>query len=278
MRFLVVLSAMLVAAMAVLTTVVAENPAAPKVIVHRFVVHRPPPAQKVPAQKVVYRVPARKVVSPGVVYKVHAPPAPVRQAPPAPRVVSPQVVRHVPARKVVYRVRAPPAPVRQAPPPPPPVRKVIHHAPARPAPPPPAQKAPAQQAPAQNDDAMQRNIATMMLNAVNKFRSKFRLPPLQWRQELVDGARKHSELMRNTNTHSHQIAGEAGLFDRYQARGRFKRILENISLRKTIDAAMAGWEASKGHFANMAANVKYFGGYAAKDANGQYYWTQAFAE
>ncbi|KAI8051630.1 CAP domain-containing protein [Syncephalis plumigaleata] len=121
------------------------------------------------------------------------------------------------------------------------------------------------------------DVAGDMLDAINKFRDKFFLPKLERKEELVRGAQEHSNRMRDANNASHFLRNEPGLFERYGLNGAAVVVSENISTEKTLQKAMDKWEISKGHFRNMVANVKYFGGGLAIGSDGKYYWTQAFS-
>lgn len=90
------------------------------------------------------------------------------------------------------------------------------------------------------------------------------LPPVAWSEPIYNAALLHNNLMRDANTQSHQLPGEARLRDRLQAAGfTGGRISENVysysrSVPFTIAAYVIDWgdgadgmQAGRGHRVNF---------------------------
>ena len=116
------------------------------------------------------------------------------------------------------------------------------------------------------------------LGAVNDFRARNDLPPLQVDPRLTEAARDQSDAMAARGVMGHDVAGK--LPNRLTRRGyAWSATAENIG-RGYADyrAAMAGWIGSDSHRRNLLnPRVTHIGFAGTRDESGnRNYWTQIF--
>jgi len=93
---------------------------------------------------------------------------------------------------------------------------------------------------------------TQLLEAANRDRAAAGLPPLQWDMSLAAVAHQHAQRMAQTNTLSHQLAGELPLQQRAtQAGARFSLIAENVAEGPSASNLHQQWMNSPPHRANL---------------------------
>ncbi|MDJ0580175.1 CAP domain-containing protein [Crocosphaera sp.] len=114
---------------------------------------------------------------------------------------------------------------------------------------------------------------------VNQYRLSKNLPPLTMNAEISYVARQHSRDMANKKTtFSHD-----GFDKRAEAVGKtipYRSFAENLAYIKgypnLADVAVEGWINSQGHREAMEGNFNLTGVGIAKNADGEYYFTQLF--
>lgn len=114
---------------------------------------------------------------------------------------------------------------------------------------------------------------------VNEYRASKNLPPLQLDPRISEEAVKHSEAMASGEVKfSHD-----GSKQRFQAVGQkipYRMIAENLAYNSGYAdpgrKAVEGWIASDGHRRNMEGNFNLTGIGIARNAKGEYYFTQIF--
>ncbi len=95
---------------------------------------------------------------------------------------------------------------------------------------------------------------TLLLEAANRDRAAAGLPPFQWDMSLAAAARAHAMRMAQSNTLSHQLAGELPLQDRAkQAGARFSIVAENVAQGASVNGLHVQWMNSAPHRANLLA-------------------------
>jgi uncharacterized protein YkwD len=116
---------------------------------------------------------------------------------------------------------------------------------------------------------------------VNQYRQDQNLPPLTVDPRISDQARKHSEAMaRGEMTFSHD-----GFDERIKAIGQslsYRSAAENLAYnmgyRDPVVRAVEGWIGSPGHQKNMVGGYDLTGIGIAKNAKGEYYYSQIFIQ
>lgn len=114
---------------------------------------------------------------------------------------------------------------------------------------------------------------------VNQYRQAQNLPPLTVDPRISNQARKHSEAMaRGEMTFSHD-----GFDERIKAIGQslsYRSAAENLAYnmgyRDPVVRAVEGWIGSPGHQQNMVGGYDLTGIGIAKNAKGEYYYSQIF--
>ncbi|MGK7875721.1 MAG: CAP domain-containing protein [Xenococcaceae cyanobacterium] len=114
---------------------------------------------------------------------------------------------------------------------------------------------------------------------VNQYRQSLNLPALRLEPRISQQARIHSERMaKGTVPFSH-----AGFEQRVQAIGReisYRSAAENVAVNQgygdPATQAVQGWIRSSGHRQNMEGQFDLTGIGVAKNAAGEYYFTQIF--
>lgn len=114
---------------------------------------------------------------------------------------------------------------------------------------------------------------------INKYRKSRNLGPLTLNPRISEQARLHSQVMASGRVpFSHQ-----GFDQRIQAISRvisYRTASENVAYNKGYSApdrqAVQGWLNSSGHLKNIQGNYNLTGIGIAKNAKGEYYFTQIF--
>ena len=114
---------------------------------------------------------------------------------------------------------------------------------------------------------------------VNQYRQSRNLPPLTLDSRISEQARAHSQAMANDSVpFSHE-----GFDQRVKAIARsirYAAAAENIAYNQGYsdpgEQAVQGWIKSPGHQKNMVGDYDLTGIGVAKNANGEYYFTQIF--
>jgi len=114
---------------------------------------------------------------------------------------------------------------------------------------------------------------------INSYRQSRNLPPLKLDTRISEQARLHSQAMANHAVpFSHQ-----GFEQRVQKISRiisYSEAAENVAYNQGYSdpdrQAVAGWLKSSGHLGNIQGNYNLTGIGIAKNAKGEYYFTQIF--
>jgi uncharacterized protein YkwD len=116
---------------------------------------------------------------------------------------------------------------------------------------------------------------------VNEYRASKNLPPLKLDPRISQEAKQHSEAMASGQVEfSH-----AGSEQRFQAIGEmipYRRIAENVGYNSGYanpgERVVEGWINSEGHRRNIEGNFNLTGIGIARNAKGEYYFTQIFVQ
>ena len=116
-------------------------------------------------------------------------------------------------------------------------------------------------------------------NQVNQYRASLGLPPLSLDSRISEQARTHSQNMANGAVgFSHD-----GFSQRVQTiakvisyRGASENVAYNQGYTDSATQAVQGWLKSTGHRTNIEGNYNLTGIGIAKNAKGEYYFTQIF--
>lgn len=130
--------------------------------------------------------------------------------------------------------------------------------------------------------AMAADISTLEAKVhqqVNEYRQSQGLSPLKLDSRISNESRRHSQDMAEGQVKfSHD-----GSSQRFEAVGRhirFRQIAENLAYNSgyadPVKQAVKGWIDSPGHHKNMVGNYSLTGVGVAKNAKGEYYFTQIF--
>lgn len=114
---------------------------------------------------------------------------------------------------------------------------------------------------------------------VNQYRQSRGLPPLTLDDRISQQARAHSQAMASGRVpFSHQ-----GVEERFKAIGKsisYRAAAENVAFNQgytdPVTQAVQGWIDSPGHRHNMEGKYELTGIGIAKNAKGEYYFTQLF--
>lgn len=114
---------------------------------------------------------------------------------------------------------------------------------------------------------------------VNEYRLSRQLPPLQMDARISEVARVHSQKMANGSaTFSHD--GFDNRAKSIEITIKYRSVAENLAYLKgypdLVSTAVEGWINSPGHRKNMEGNFNLTGVGIAKNAEGEYYFTQLF--
>lgn len=116
---------------------------------------------------------------------------------------------------------------------------------------------------------------------INQFRSSRKLPPLTLDSRISEQARLHSEAMASGRV----PFGHNGFEDRVNALSKsiaYRAAGENVAYNQGYSSpdqqAVQGWLKSPGHFKNIVGNFDLTGIGIAKNAKGEYYFTQIFVK
>lgn len=114
---------------------------------------------------------------------------------------------------------------------------------------------------------------------INQYRASRKLPPLKLDPRISQYARIHSERMASETV----LFSHAGFDERIQAIGDaipYHEAAENIAVNKgnadPVQVAVQGWLKSSGHRQNIEGQFDLTGIGIAKNAMGEYYFTQIF--
>lgn len=117
-----------------------------------------------------------------------------------------------------------------------------------------------------------------LFDAVNHERAERGLRALKWDAALAEAARRHTTLMADRHTLSHQLPGEAELQVRaQQAAARFIQIAENIGEASEAEDLHYGWMHSPPHRANILSAKLTSIGIAVEHRGKVYFATQDFS-
>jgi len=106
--------------------------------------------------------------------------------------------------------------------------------------------------PAAAQDTIEPADEQQVLSLINQERTKAGVPPLTWDERLTAAARKHSQLMIDHDTLSHQLPGEDALLLRLTAQNvRTDHDGENIALNGDVASAHVALMESPKHRANI---------------------------
>ena len=116
---------------------------------------------------------------------------------------------------------------------------------------------------------------------VNEYRASKNLPPLKLDPRISQEAKQHSEAMASGQVEfSH-----AGSQQRFQAIGEiipYQKIAENVGYNMgysdPAQKVVEGWINSEGHRRNIEGNFNLTGIGIARNAKGEYYFTQIFVQ
>jgi len=114
---------------------------------------------------------------------------------------------------------------------------------------------------------------------INQYRQSRNLPPLKLNNSITEQARIHSENMAQGKTaFSHN-----GFEQRVEAislaisyRSAAENVAYNQGYADPVKSAVDGWLKSPGHYKNIIGDFNLAGMGAAKNAQGEYYFTQIF--
>jgi uncharacterized protein YkwD len=140
-------------------------------------------------------------------------------------------------------------------------------------------------APSRPETSMNTNVASSAITnlekavnqQINQYRASKKLPPLSVDPQMTQIARIHSENMANGKaTFSH---------DGFEGRAKaitipYQSVAENLAYNMgysdPVRNAVEGWIKSEGHRKNMEGQFNLTGIGIAKNAKGEYYFTQLF--
>ncbi|HIK38205.1 MAG: CAP domain-containing protein [Geminocystis sp.] len=112
---------------------------------------------------------------------------------------------------------------------------------------------------------------------VNQYRQSQNLPPLKRDRRIDVAARQHSENMANKIVSFSHDGFEQRV---HSTRIKYRRAAENIAYNWNVPSpateAVMGWINSPSHHRNMTGNFNLTGVGVAKNARGEYYFTQIF--
>ena len=114
---------------------------------------------------------------------------------------------------------------------------------------------------------------------INEYRASLDLPPLNLNAEINHQAEIHSHNMaQQVVKFSHQ--GFKGRIKALEGQITYRRAAENVAFnqgfRDPAETAIAGWIKSENHHLNIIGNFDLTGIGAAKNKQGEYYFTQIF--
>ena len=136
----------------------------------------------------------------------------------------------------------------------------------------PAVKRPATPAPVMN------SLELETFNLVNKYRQSRNLPPLVADSAISAEAKAHSEQMAKSGQMSHDGFNErvTSVSKTIVYRKAAENVAYNMGYGKPDLVAVQGWIESPGHQHNMVGQYDLTGIGVAKNARGEYYFTQIF--
>jgi uncharacterized protein YkwD len=123
------------------------------------------------------------------------------------------------------------------------------------------------------------SAARQLLAATNREREARGLQALRWNTALAEAARRHTELMVEHQTISHQFPGEPSLPTRAtQAGVQFSALAENVAEAPKYTEIHNLWMHSPGHRANILDPNLNSIGIAVAESNGEFYAVQDFSK
>ena len=116
---------------------------------------------------------------------------------------------------------------------------------------------------------------------INQYRKSRKLPPLALDSRISEQARLHSEAMASGRV----TFGHSGFEGRVKALSKsitYRAAGENVAYNQGYSnpdqQAVQGWLKSPGHYKNIVGNFDITGIGVAKNAKGEYYFTQIFVK
>lgn len=117
-----------------------------------------------------------------------------------------------------------------------------------------------------------------MFESVNHERTERGLRPFQWDSALAEAAKRHTALMAERQSLSHDFPGEAELQIRTgEAGAHFRQVAENIGEATELEDLHYGWMHSPPHRANILNPELTSIGIAVQHSGDTYYATQDFS-
>lgn len=141
----------------------------------------------------------------------------------------------------------------------------------------PASRAPFRRARASSNASMA-SLEQSIFRQINQYRQTKGLAPLTLNVTITQQARRHSQAMANSRALSHN-----GFSGRVQTIGRsipYRAAAENVSYNSGFSnpdvQSVSGWIKSTGHRLNIEGNYNLTGIGAAKNSQGEFFFTQIF--
>lgn len=122
-------------------------------------------------------------------------------------------------------------------------------------------------------------IEKSAFDQINKYRASKGLPALTWNAAIAEQSRKHSQNMANGKvpfSHDGFQQRVAVIAKTVAYRGAAENVAYNQGFTDPAAQAVQGWLKSTGHRTNIEGNYNLSGIGVAKNAKGEYYFTQIF--
>ncbi|MBD2098702.1 CAP domain-containing protein [Trichocoleus sp. FACHB-591] len=122
-------------------------------------------------------------------------------------------------------------------------------------------------------------IEKSAFDQINKYRASKRLPALTWNAAIAEQSRIHSQNMANGKvpfSHDGFQPRVAAIAKTVAYRGAAENVAYNQGFSDPATKAVQGWIKSTGHRTNIEGNYNVSGIGVAKNAKGEYYFTQVF--
>ncbi|HEY9861947.1 MAG TPA: CAP domain-containing protein, partial [Candidatus Obscuribacterales bacterium] len=114
---------------------------------------------------------------------------------------------------------------------------------------------------------------------INKYRASKGLPALTWNAAIAEQSRIHSQNMANGKvpfSHNGFQQRVSAIAKTVAYRGAAENVAYNQGYADPATQAVQGWLKSTGHRTNIEGNYNLSGIGVAKNAKGEYYFTQVF--
>lgn len=114
---------------------------------------------------------------------------------------------------------------------------------------------------------------------INQYRAQKGLAPLSVNSAIAQQARSHSQAMANGSVpFSHEGFSQrvSAIGQTIAVRGAAENVAYNMGHRNPAQVAVDGWIKSPGHRGNIEGNYSLTGIGIARNARGEYYFTQIF--